>query len=119
MAKSNQMIKELDDMFGSKVTIDSFLDGKKRELKLVTLENFKEFMENIMVINAENMWTNFLTDEGLTAIKKILELSFEGYDIDELANNINANNFPIIFNTILKSNGINLDKEEGASGEGK
>lgn len=106
------MADKLEDVLGLPQECGDFTDGKVRVAYPVTMKNFPTFISNLGYVNPKNLWNNMVFDEGINAVKAVLTASFKDDDIDEIMENINARNFPQIMNTIMRINGINLDRSE-------
>lgn len=97
---------DLDEMLGNGNILSCFPDGIERKLTLIPLVYFSKFMANVMIINVETLWTNFLQENTEEAIKTVIGMSF--VDSEDIMNVINAKNFPIIMGKILDFNDIKL-----------
>lgn len=111
--KINNDFDELDLALGNPKMVDVFPDGKVRNLSFVPMSKFSEFMKNVNSIDYKNLWINFMNEDMQKSLTRILELSFKDDNIDELIEQINAENYSDIINKILKINGIELKTDDG------
>jgi hypothetical protein len=75
------------------------------------MSKFPEFIENFSFININKMWTTMLFEDGQTAIKKVLTLTFRDEQIEDVLDNIHAGNFTQIIEVILDINGVDLKRQ--------
>lgn len=112
--KINNDFDELDLALGNPNMVDVFPDGKVRNLSFVPMSKFSEFMKNVNSIDYKNLWINFMNEDMQKSLIRVLELSFKDDSIDELLEQISAENYSDIINKILKINGIELKTDDGA-----
>lgn len=105
------MNEKIEDVLGLPQKISDFTDGKVRTAYPVTLKDFPAFVANLGYVNPKSLWNNMLFDEGVKAVETTLSMVFKEEPIDELMENINARNYPVIIGKIMAINGINIDKK--------
>ena len=112
------MTNKIRKVLGLPQKITGFLDGVERKAYPVTMRDFPEFMEALQRITSKALWYNFTDEASVKAVKVLLELSFKENSYDELASNINADNWNQIASSILEMNGL-YKAAEGSDNRGK
>jgi len=111
--KIDKDFNELDIALGNPKVVDSFADGKNRSLNFVPMSKFSEFMKCVNSIDYKNLWINYMNEDMQESLIKVLKMSFIENELDEILEQINAENYPEIITKILKINGIELKTNEG------
>lgn len=105
---------ELDEMLGTQdCIVDCFPNKKKRLVSPITLDVFSEFMSNLMIINHETLWTNYLQEDTEQAVTKVIEMSFPNEK--DILKDITAVNFPVIIKKILEVNGVKISEDDNST----
>lgn len=100
------MADDLRETLGIPQECNGFTDKKVRIAYPVTMYDFPTFIGHARFVNPKALWNNMLFDEGVTALKYVMEKSFQDEDVTDVMKNINAGNFVEIIQTILEINGI-------------
>ena len=100
-------MEDINKVLGLGETISTFPDKKERIGYPITMMKFQVFMKNFAMINPKLLWTNFLYEETMQALRGVLVLSFKDEeDIDGLLEQITNENFSDIMNAIKVANGF-------------
>lgn len=109
-AEVKKQYAEIDEILSNSDTLTCFTDKKERTVEAITLENFSKFMSNIMIINVDALWVNYLQEDTEEAVKTVIQMSFP--KDKDIMNVITAKNFPEIMKKILSVNDIKISNDE-------
>lgn len=107
---------DLDEMFAQSDGLRCFKDKIERFPEPIPLKNFGEFMSNVMIVNVDALWTNYLSDETSEAVIKVMEMSFP--NDKDIMNVVNAKNFTEIMKKILIINDIQINTGNSSEDDG-
>ena len=111
------MSNNLQEVLGLPQEVKGFKDGKHRKAYPVTMRVFPEFVTHFAQVNINKFWTNFLFEDGVASLRKVLEMSFLDDDIEVLVDNITAKTYKEIMETLMAINGIELNNEESSKNQ--
>ena len=111
-------LKDFNSALGLGVEVDCFNDGQPRTLYPITLKDYPEFISCLQSVSADNIAQSFFIDNG-EGLRNLIDLCFVSEQVDEVLDNIDANNFKTFIEQIFEANGISLKKQNGSDDKKK